>query len=170
MPKIGFAEHRCVSISNGGGSGCGSTALARIILSARWMGAINAGPEWYHSSMDLIESVGSGPGLLCCDEARAYVLRVGGGVDRQLERALAPMRALGNARRVRIVAALHELGEVCVRDAAVIGDTSIALASHHLKALHEAELVERRREGKLTLCRLSVRGTRLVAALLEDSV
>ncbi len=119
--------------------------------------------------MDVIETSESVGSTLCCDEARAYALRAGGDVERRLERALEPTRALLNPKRVRIVAALQELGELCVGDAALIGDTSVALASHHLAALHDAGIVERRRQGKLMMYRLSEHGTQLVGSLLKDT-
>jgi DNA-binding transcriptional ArsR family regulator len=118
--------------------------------------------------MDLIEAEPVGE-LLCCDASRAKALRARTGFEDQLVEAMTPLRVLANPVRLRVVAALHELGELCVCDASWVCDTSVALASHHLKALHDAGIVERRRVGKLAMYQLTPRGVRLVSFVLEQA-
>lgn len=107
--------------------------------------------------------------LRCCDAARAQALRDHGAFDTDLAVGMAPFQVLAHPVRLRIVAALQALGELCVCDAGWVCGTSVALTSHHLKALHDAGLVERRRDGRLALYELTPRATRLLEFVLEES-
>jgi ArsR family transcriptional regulator len=57
-------------------------------------------------------------------------------------------RALGDATRLKIVAAL-EKQELCVCDLAVLLGASQSAVSHSLRALRQLRLVKYRREGKI---------------------
>ena len=68
---------------------------------------------------------------------------------KELARAVARHRALGDETRLRI---LHLLvgSEVCVCDLAAQLDITQPLLSFHLKTLRDAELVQTRRDGRWT--------------------
>jgi DNA-binding transcriptional ArsR family regulator len=115
--------------------------------------------------MDLIETIEGGSALRCCDETRAARLRATG--TDHLDAAGEVLRTLASPMRLRLLDALGQVGELCVCDAAWICDASDALTSHHLKALATAGLVERRREGRLAMFRLSERGEQASALITE---
>jgi ArsR family transcriptional regulator, arsenate/arsenite/antimonite-responsive transcriptional repressor len=63
------------------------------------------------------------------------------------ERAVQRFKALGDAKRLRILTQLAG-GERCVCDLTDVLDTGQSLLSFHLKALREAGLVNDRRAGR----------------------
>lgn len=65
----------------------------------------------------------------------------------QLQELASLFKALGDATRVRILAALAA-GELCVCDLSAVLDMSQSAISHQLRLLRAAKLVRFRREGK----------------------
>jgi DNA-binding transcriptional ArsR family regulator len=55
---------------------------------------------------------------------------------------------LGDPTRLRVVRALHDVGESSVQEVADLAGTTLPNASQHLLRLHEAGFVARRRDGK----------------------
>lgn len=55
-------------------------------------------------------------------------------------------------------------GELCVCDLAWVCERSDKLVSHHVRVLRSAGLVQSRRDGKMVLYRLTLRGERLLEA------
>jgi ArsR family transcriptional regulator, arsenate/arsenite/antimonite-responsive transcriptional repressor len=57
-------------------------------------------------------------------------------------------KALGDETRLRVVAHLNRVGEApCSDISGVIGDLSQPTLSHHFKVLHEAGIIDVRKEG-----------------------
>ncbi|HWC47571.1 MAG TPA: metalloregulator ArsR/SmtB family transcription factor [Solirubrobacterales bacterium] len=67
-----------------------------------------------------------------------------------IELTAARLRVIGDPVRISLLEALNE-GEGAVCDLAERVDLPHKNASHHLLALHQASILARRREGKLTL-------------------
>lgn len=104
--------------------------------------------------------------LLCLDLPKAQRLR-----ERRLtaERASAlsgGFKALADPTRLTVAAALEEGEELCVCDLSWITGRAENLVSHHLRALAQAGLVERRRDGKMVMYSLNARGHELVGVAL----
>ena len=89
-------------------------------------------------------------------------------VLRAVEPLAAAARALGDPTRLRIATALQAGDELCVCDVGWVVGAAQGLVSHHLRQLKVAGLVESRRQGRLVMYRLAVRGRVLVAAVLGD--
>lgn len=68
--------------------------------------------------------------------------------DSVLDEAARRFSLLGDPTRLRIVSALHDVGEATVQDLAEAADTSIANASQHLGRLYLGGIVKRRRVGR----------------------
>lgn len=64
-------------------------------------------------------------------------------------------KALADETRLRILALLLELGELCVCDVETGLDISQSRASRHLTMLRQAELVEDRRDGQWVYYRIA---------------
>ena len=71
-------------------------------------------------------------------------------------------RALGDPTRLMLAVALRDGGELCVCDLAWIAERAENLVSHHLRALRAAGLADYRRDGKMALYSLTVRGRTLL--------
>jgi DNA-binding transcriptional ArsR family regulator len=69
---------------------------------------------------------------------------------------------LGDASRLRILAALAEGGEMCVCDVAASAQMSESAASHALRLLRAHRIVEPRRAGRMTYYRLADAHVRLL--------
>jgi DNA-binding transcriptional ArsR family regulator len=67
--------------------------------------------------------------------------------DEALERAAKLFRALGEAPRLRILAALAQ-GEACVTELAAASNESLSTVSQRWRVLRAENLVVRRRDGK----------------------
>lgn len=106
--------------------------------------------------------------LLCLDLPHAERIREGLPVLRVVEPLAAAARALGDPTRLRIAAALQAGDELCVCDVGWVVGASQGLVSHHLRQLKIAGLVESRRQGRLVMYRMTVRGRVLVEAVLDD--
>jgi ArsR family transcriptional regulator len=82
------------------------------------------------------------------------------------------LNALGDETRVRILAVLHALGELCVCDVEAGLDVTQSRASRHMTLLRHAGLVEDRREGQWVYYRLAEpmapAAERLVGALRDE--
>jgi DNA-binding transcriptional ArsR family regulator len=111
--------------------------------------------------------------LLCLDLEQAEAIRRSRIAQSAADRAADRARALADPTRLMLAAALERVDELCVCDLAWIAERSQNLVSHHLRALRAAGLVESRREGKMVLYALTVRGRALLQSVLEaerDSV
>lgn len=106
--------------------------------------------------------------LLCIDLSRAESIRLSRPNDRDMARAASEAKALADATRLLVAAALASGGELCVCDLAWIAERSDQLVSHHARALRAAGLVESRRDGKMVLYRLTARGRELLEAVLGE--
>lgn len=106
----------------------------------------------------------------CLDPERARQLRAAALDEAAAEIAVGRVRALAEPTRLRLAAALRDGGELCVCDLGWVTGASVALVSHHLKSLHAAGLVEKRRDGRLVMYRLSEPGTSLLSTVLPRSV
>jgi DNA-binding transcriptional ArsR family regulator len=78
-------------------------------------------------------------------------------------------RALGDATRLTVAAALRSGGELCVCDLAWITGRAENLVGHHLRTLREAGLARSRRDGKIVFYTLTELGRELVDGLLRSA-
>lgn len=105
--------------------------------------------------------------VLCLDQSQAEALRAATLSPEAAESAARRAKALGDASRVTLAASLRQGGELCVCDVAWIAGMAQNLASHHLRAMREAGVVQARREGKMAMYTLSAYGHRLLAATVD---
>jgi len=106
--------------------------------------------------------------LLHVDEDRGLELRrarLGAG---EAERTAALFRALGDPTRLQLARCLQGEDELCVCDLSWIAERSQNLVSHHMKLLKAAGIVGARREGKMTMYRLTDAGRSLLAQVGGD--
>lgn len=68
--------------------------------------------------------------------------------DSVLDEAARRFFLLGDPTRLRLVSALHDVGEATVQALAEASGTSVANASQHLGRLYGGGVVKRRREGR----------------------
>ena len=68
--------------------------------------------------------------------------------DSVLDEAARRFFLLGDPTRLRIVSALHDVGEASVQELAEATETSTANASQHLSRLRAGGIVRRRRAGR----------------------
>jgi DNA-binding transcriptional ArsR family regulator len=87
---------------------------------------------------------------------------------RDAERVAGTYRALADATRLTLALALADGRELCVCDLAWIVERSRALVSHHMRELRLAGLVDARKEGKMTMYRLTPRGEALLALAARE--
>jgi DNA-binding transcriptional ArsR family regulator len=80
----------------------------------------------------------------------------------EAERLAGRLRALGDPTRLGLALALRQGRELCVCDLSWIAERPQALTSHHMKVLRNHGLVGARREGKMTMYRLTDDGRRLL--------
>ncbi len=73
------------------------------------------------------------------------------------------LRALSDPMRLALALALRGGRELCVCDLSWIAERPQNLTSHHMKVLKGAGIVAARRQGKMTMYRLTEEGSRLVA-------
>jgi DNA-binding transcriptional ArsR family regulator len=107
--------------------------------------------------------------VMCLDPDRARELRAGALSDELAAAGAARLKSLADPTRLRIAAALHDAGELCVCDLGWVCDSSVALVSHHLKSLYAAGLVQRRRDGRLVMYELDAQAVPLLQLALADS-
>ena len=106
--------------------------------------------------------------LLCLDLHTAEALRA-----RRLHAETAVVlaeraRALADATRLTLAAALADTTELCVCDLAWIVERSDNLVSHHLRTLRNAGVVSSRRDGKMVMYAVTDDGRVLLAAVGVD--
>ena len=106
--------------------------------------------------------------LLCLDLPRAEKLRKERLCRRRADELAAGAKALGDATRLVIAAALRDGDELCVCDLSWVAERSENLVSHHVRALRSAGLVRSRRDGKMVMYQLTTRGRELLDVLVGD--
>lgn len=104
--------------------------------------------------------------LLSMDLPHAERVRAAIPPAEDAQRAAEQPRALGDATRLRVAAALALGSELCVCDLAWVCELSQNLVSHHLRQLRAADLAGCRRDGKLVMYRLTPRGRQLLSAVM----
>lgn len=104
--------------------------------------------------------------LLHLTEAEGLRLRARRPPVADAERAAAAYAALADPTRLSLALSLRGDQELCVCDLAWISERSQTLVSHHMKQLRQQGLVSSRRQGKMTMYRL----TRRCEVLLEATV
>jgi DNA-binding transcriptional ArsR family regulator len=104
--------------------------------------------------------------LLCLDLPHAEAIRASVPDPATVHAAATAARGLADATRLSIATALAAGDELCVCDMAWVVGVSQGLVSHHLRQLKNASLVSSRRQGKLVMYQLTVRGRELTAAIL----
>ena len=77
-------------------------------------------------------------------------------------------RLLGDPTRVRILFALLEAGELCVRDMAAVVDTTDTKVSQAMRLLRGAGVVRNRRDGRNMFYRLDDAHVRLLLDLSRE--
>lgn len=80
----------------------------------------------------------------------------------QAEELAACFRLLGDPKRVRILFALLEAGELCVCDLAAAAEVSETTVSHAMRLLRTAGIVRHRRHGRMVYYRLDDAHVRLL--------
>lgn len=103
--------------------------------------------------------------LLHIDEPQALALRAGRPGAEEADRASERFRALGDPVRLGLASALAGGAELCVCDLSWIAERAQGLTSHHMKVLRAAGIVRARKQGKMTMYRLTDEGARLLAAI-----
>jgi DNA-binding transcriptional ArsR family regulator len=103
--------------------------------------------------------------LLCLDLPKAEALRQTRLSVEMAERVAASAKALADPTRVALAVALRDGGELCVCDLSYIAERSDKLVSHHVRALRAAGLAASRRDGKMVMYSLTLRGSALLDAL-----
>lgn len=107
--------------------------------------------------------------LLCLDLDKAEALRRNRLEPAAAGAAATQAKALADATRLTLAAALAETDEACVCDLSWVMERAENLVSHHLKVLRQAGLVESRRDGKMVLYALTERGRGMVEQHLAAS-
>lgn len=107
--------------------------------------------------------------VLCLDVPLAEELRAKRLAPEQAQAAATHARALGDATRLTLAAALAEADELCVCDLAWIAEKPQNLVSHHLRALRSGGLAHARRDGKLVMYGLTPEGRTLVDVVLTGA-
>jgi ArsR family transcriptional regulator len=74
--------------------------------------------------------------------------------EQDLRRLRALYRALGDETRLRVIGILAEIGPVPVRELSARVALSQPLISWHLRILRVAGIIDTRRQGRETICRL----------------
>jgi ArsR family transcriptional regulator, lead/cadmium/zinc/bismuth-responsive transcriptional repressor len=100
--------------------------------------------------------------LLHIDERQGLALRRAR-LDAETADLLAGrFRALSDPMRLGLASALLNGSELCVCDLSWIAERPQNLTSHHMKVLKSAGIVSARKQGKMTMYRLTDDGNRLV--------
>ena len=107
--------------------------------------------------------------LLCLDLPRAEALRQAVRDGKELSAAADVAKALSDATRITVAAALRDGGELCVCDLAWVCERSDKVVSHHVRQLRAAGLVRSRRDGKMVMYELTARGRALLAAVAAEA-
>ena len=108
--------------------------------------------------------------LLCLDLEKAERLRHSRLDPGRAAELAEQARALADPTRLTIAAALADTDELCVCDLAWVTERAENLVSHHLRALRALGLAESRRDGKMVLYALTVRGRALLGSVLAEAL
>ena len=106
--------------------------------------------------------------LLHLTEAEGRRLRTGRAAVADAERVAAAYGALADPTRLALALSLRAGHELCVCDLAWISERSQTLVSHHMRHLRQQELVSARKQGKMTMYRLTERGQTLLDAAVAE--
>jgi DNA-binding transcriptional ArsR family regulator len=106
--------------------------------------------------------------VLCLDLDKAESLRSTRLSPATAARAARRARALADATRLTLAAALAEGDELCVCDLAWVVERAENLVSHHLRLLRSDGLVTSRRDGKMVMYSLTPAGRELLAQTLAQ--
>ena len=106
--------------------------------------------------------------FLCLSDAQADAIRARQPSDSDLRIAARRLALLGDPTRIRIALVLHEAGELCVGDTAMLLGLNIALVSHHVRALAANGLATKQRQGKLVRYRLTPAAIDLLNVALAE--
>lgn len=87
----------------------------------------------------------------CFDEEVVRRVRLSSPDAESLERVRSVFALMADRKRLLILHALLEGGELCVCDLAHVLNSSVAATSHHLQRLRGLDLVEARRDGRMVL-------------------
>jgi ArsR family transcriptional regulator, lead/cadmium/zinc/bismuth-responsive transcriptional repressor len=104
--------------------------------------------------------------LLHIGEPEGSALRASGLAEDAAELAADRFRALGDPLRLGLAVALRGERELCVCDLSWIAQRPRNLTSHHMKILKRAGVVSARKEGKMTMYRLTAEGARMLDGVL----
>lgn len=107
--------------------------------------------------------------LLHLDAAQGERLRAARPEPQRAEELSAGFRALGDPTRLALALSLEGGRELCVCDLSWIAERPQNLVSHHMKLLKSGGVVRSRREGKMTMYRLTAKGRALLAALEAEA-
>jgi ArsR family transcriptional regulator, lead/cadmium/zinc/bismuth-responsive transcriptional repressor len=78
-------------------------------------------------------------------------------------------RALSDPLRLGLAVALRDGGELCVCDLSWIAERPQNLTSHHMKLLKTAGIVTARKQGKMTMYRLTESGREIIEIAAGNS-
>jgi DNA-binding transcriptional ArsR family regulator len=107
--------------------------------------------------------------LLHIAEPRALALRRARLDVPAASRVAGRFRALSDPTRLGLAIALLGELELCVCDLSWIAERPQNLTSHHLKVLKREGIVSARKEGKMTMYRLTEEGRRLVESAMAQA-
>jgi DNA-binding transcriptional ArsR family regulator len=107
--------------------------------------------------------------LLHIDEREGLALRAGRLQAQAAERLAGRFRALGDPTRLGLALSLRGGRELCVCDLSWIAQRPQNLTSHHMKVLRGEGVVSARREGKMTMYRLTPVGEGMVGEALAQA-
>ena len=107
--------------------------------------------------------------LLCLDLPKAERLRAERLPEEHARQLADRAKALADATRLTIAAALAGTDELCVCDLAWVTERPENLVSHHLRTLRAAGLVASRRDGKMVMYALTAAGRKLLGAVVADT-
>ena len=102
--------------------------------------------------------------LLHIDERQGFALRQARLDAATVDVLAARFRALSDPMRLGLASALRDGGELCVCDLSWIAERPQNLTSHHMKVLKSAGIVSARKQGKMTMYRLTEAGSQLVGS------
>lgn len=100
--------------------------------------------------------------LLHIDEPAAVRIRRAALPTADAERVAGALKGLADPTRLNLALALRDGQELCVCDLSWIAQRSQNLVSHHMKVLRIEGLVTARKEGKMTMFKLTDTGLALV--------
>jgi DNA-binding transcriptional ArsR family regulator len=105
--------------------------------------------------------------LLHIDEPAALALRSARPPAELAERLAGRLRALGDPTRLALALSLQGGAELCVCDLSWIVERPQNLTSHHMGVLRAHGVVSARKQGKMTMYRLTSEGLELLRAAMS---